>query len=190
MIAAVMTASNLGARVTGWGFAVFTIGSVNWALIGFSSGQTNLLWTNGFLTIVNAIGIWRWLYRQARYQEGGQEAVEASRAADTPSLLTASGIVEMPVHDQTGHKVGHAVDALLDCQAGLLRMIVLRRGGVAGLGERLIAVSADGLSCRADRIDLALSSAQIDALPNWAPQQTPSQAFPTSREPTQSEFEC
>jgi len=52
MIAAMMTAANLGARVTGWGFAVFTIGSICWSFVGFLSGQMNLLATNGFLTLV------------------------------------------------------------------------------------------------------------------------------------------
>lgn len=59
MIAAIMTAANLGARVTGWGFVVFVIGSVSWSIVGISSGQNNLLWTNGFLTLVNVIGVWR-----------------------------------------------------------------------------------------------------------------------------------
>src|SRR6201999_4586061 len=46
MIAALMTASNLGPRVTGWGFVVFTIGAIAWALIGLTTGQSNLLWQN------------------------------------------------------------------------------------------------------------------------------------------------
>ncbi len=29
-IAALMTASNLGTRITGWGFVVFTVGSLAW----------------------------------------------------------------------------------------------------------------------------------------------------------------
>ena len=29
-IAAIMTASNLGTRVTGWGFVVFAVGSIAW----------------------------------------------------------------------------------------------------------------------------------------------------------------
>ncbi|WP_366499360.1 hypothetical protein [Sphingopyxis sp.] len=58
-----MTASNLGARITGWGFAVFTIGSICWSLVGFWSGQTHLVATNVFLTLVNLVGIWRWLGR-------------------------------------------------------------------------------------------------------------------------------
>ena len=33
-IAALMTASNLGARVTGWGFVIFTIGAAAWIVVG------------------------------------------------------------------------------------------------------------------------------------------------------------
>lgn len=40
MIAAMMTASNLGARVTGWGFVVFSISSVCWTTLGYATGQT------------------------------------------------------------------------------------------------------------------------------------------------------
>jgi len=57
MIAAMMTAANLGARVTGWGFVVFTVGSLCWTAIALSSGQTNLLASNAFLTVVNPVGI-------------------------------------------------------------------------------------------------------------------------------------
>ena len=66
MLAAMMTAANLGARMTGWGFIVFTIGSVGWLVVANGSGQQNLLWTNAFLTLVNAVGIWRYLLRPAK----------------------------------------------------------------------------------------------------------------------------
>ena len=42
MIAALMTAANLGPRVTGWGFVVFTVGAIAWAAIGLATGQSNL----------------------------------------------------------------------------------------------------------------------------------------------------
>ena len=49
MIGAMMTASNLGARVTGWGFVVFSVSSVGWTTLGYATGQTALIATNGFL---------------------------------------------------------------------------------------------------------------------------------------------
>ena len=38
MVAAMMTAANVGARVTGWGFVVFTISSIAWSFIGKATG--------------------------------------------------------------------------------------------------------------------------------------------------------
>ncbi len=73
-LAAVMVAANLGSRVTGWGFVVFTIGSVAWIAIGALTGQANLLWQNVFLCVVNVIGIWRWLGLRARYEGGAGKA--------------------------------------------------------------------------------------------------------------------
>ena len=48
--AACMTASNLGARITGYGFAVFTIGSIAWFTVGILTGQPALVWTNVAMT--------------------------------------------------------------------------------------------------------------------------------------------
>ena len=55
MIAAMITAANLGARVTGWGFVIFTMGSIGWSIVGLSSGQTNLFLTNMVLTVVKGL---------------------------------------------------------------------------------------------------------------------------------------
>ena len=60
-----------------WGFVVFALGSICWSLVGFSSDQTNLLATNAFLTLVNLVGIWRWLGRHHAYEDGGKVATEA-----------------------------------------------------------------------------------------------------------------
>jgi hypothetical protein len=53
-IAALMTASNLGTRITGWGFVVFTIGSLAWLALGIATGQSNLLWQN--IILVGGVG--------------------------------------------------------------------------------------------------------------------------------------
>ena len=45
ILAALMTASNLGSRVTGYGFAVFTIGALCWLIVGAVTYQPALLWT-------------------------------------------------------------------------------------------------------------------------------------------------
>ena len=133
MIAAMMTAANLGARVTGWGFVVFTIGSVCWSLVGLGSGQMNLLATNVFLTAVNLVGIWRWLRRQRAYEDGGKSAERASRRSSAPSLLTATGIAGMPAIDPSGAALGNAVEALVECASGQVSYVVIASGGLGGI---------------------------------------------------------
>lgn len=73
-IAAVMVAANLGSRFTGWGFIVFTIGSLGWIVISLVTDQPSLMWQNVFLCVVNLIGIWRWLGLRARYEKGSSKA--------------------------------------------------------------------------------------------------------------------
>jgi hypothetical protein len=86
-----MTAANIGARTTGWGFVVFTLGSVCWALIGASTDQPTLLATNVFLTVVNLVGVWRWLGRQAKYQDGAKTAADDSSIRRGLRLLPQAG---------------------------------------------------------------------------------------------------
>src|SRR5206468_3053614 len=78
VIAASMTAANLGTRITGYGFCVFLVGSLAWLATGLSTDQPALTWTNVVLTVLNIFGIWRWLGRQAKVEEGARTAVEAS----------------------------------------------------------------------------------------------------------------
>ena len=77
-IAAVMVAANLGSRLTGYGFIVFSVGSIGWIAVGWFNDQMNLVWQNGILLLVNLIGIWRWLGLRARYEKGAQVATEQS----------------------------------------------------------------------------------------------------------------
>lgn len=77
-IAAVMVAANLGTRITGLGFIVFSIGSVGWIVIGAATDQPSLMWQNVFLLFVNIVGIWRWLGIRARYEKGAGAATMTS----------------------------------------------------------------------------------------------------------------
>lgn len=165
MIAAMMTAANLGARVTGWGFVVFTVGSIAWSLVGFSSGQTNLLATNVFLTLVNLVGIWRWLGRQRAYEDGGKAATEASRRSAYPTLFTASGINGMPVAASDGAAIGHAVEALVTCETGSVSYVVIGSGGVGGIAETLRAVARQDIAFACDNLTLRHDRAWFEALP-------------------------
>lgn len=165
MIAAIMTAANLGARVTGWGFVVFTAGSICWSWVGYASGQTNLLVSNGFLTLINLVGIWRWLGRQRAYEDGGTSAAEASRRSAHPTLFAATHVDGMAVLDQHGHDLGEAVEALVSCDDGVMSYIVVRSGGVAGLGEYLRAVPRSDMKFSCDHFTLCRSSSWFLELP-------------------------
>ncbi len=175
MIAAMMTAANLGARTTGWGFAVFTVGSLCWALIGLSSGQANLLATNGFLTVVNLVGIWRWLGRQAKYQDGAKAAATESEQTPGPGLTTASGLCGAPVTDCHGTKLGSCVEALIDRRDGQIRYIVVASRNAVGLDEELRGVARASCRFGSDAIQLTLDLKTYERLPTfgdrpWPPQ--------------------
>jgi hypothetical protein len=142
-LAACMTAANLGPRVTGWGFVVFTVGSIAWALVGLGTGQANLVWQNAVLTGINLIGVWRWLGREARYAEGGAHAAEASRAAPTPTLFPVSRFSGGAIVGPGGDQLAQAVDAMAECGSGRIAYVVAREGGIGGVGERLHAIPFD-----------------------------------------------
>lgn len=145
MIAATMTAANLGTRVTGWGFVVFTVGSISWCAIGSLTGQTELLVTNVFLTIVNLIGVYRWLGRQARFEDGGKAASRQSEKAGMASLFSANSSLGAKVVAEGDEEVGTIVDLMLEAGSNDVNYAVVTDGGVAGIEEKLRAVGAADL---------------------------------------------
>jgi hypothetical protein len=161
MIAAMMTAANLSARVTGWGFVVFTIGSICWSIVAIATGQQNLLWTNGFLTAVNLVRIWRWLGRQARYQDGGERATARSAEARVPTLFAIGALSGAKLVGRDGAAIATVIDGMMRCDDAGLAYIVFSEGGVGGVGERLHALhpsevrfSEDGICCDLSEDDL------------------------------------
>jgi hypothetical protein len=136
IIAACMTASNLGSRVTGYGFIVFTVGSIAWFTLGLLTDQPALIWTNAVLTFLNLFGVWRWLGRQARVEEGGKAAAKASEQTPGETLFPVSLLTSAKV--RCGDEdVGSCVDAMAGCGSGRLAYVVVSEGGVAGIGETL-----------------------------------------------------
>jgi hypothetical protein len=165
MIAAMMTAANLGARITGWGFVVFTVGSIGWVTIGLSSGQSNLIYANAFLTVVNLVGIWRWLGRQAKYEDGGAKAAERSASHSAPTLRPAGSLTGAKLVDTHGEALGEAVETMIERDSGCVNYVVVSIGGVGGLGETLRAIPFGHLSFEDETITSDLSRAEIEALP-------------------------
>lgn len=136
ILAASMTAANLGPRITGYGFVVFTVGALCWIAVGALTNQPALMWTNVMLTGLDLFGVWRWLGRQSQVQEGARTAAEASETTPGEALFPISLLSRTTVHSD-GQEVGHCVDALAGCSSGRLNYVVVSQGGVAGVGETL-----------------------------------------------------
>lgn len=164
-VAAMMTAANLGPRITGWGFVVFLVGSIAWCAVAIATGQTNLLWSNAFLTLVNLVGVWRWLGRRARFDKGAQAAEAGSRATGNPSLFAISSIVDGAVKGPDGAVVGHIVDAMARCDDGRIDYLMVREGGAAGIGERLHALDWRAVRRCDDGFTTTLGADSVAALP-------------------------
>ena len=136
IVAASITASNLGARITGYGFGIFTIGALCWIGVGAMTHQPALMWTNVVLTGLDLFGVWRWLGRQASVEEGARSAAEASEHTPGEALFPVSLLVRAPVmHGKA--ELGRCIDAMAGCSTGRLDYVVVSRGGVAGVGETL-----------------------------------------------------
>ena len=157
VIAASMTAANLGSRITGYGFCVFLLGSLFWLVASLLTDQPALMWTNVVLTALNIFGIWRWLGRQARIEEGASVASEASRQSSVESIFPVSLLLKTSLEDGRGNVLGSCVDAMAGCSSGELRYIVVSEGGVAGVGETLRRIPWQQLRMDSDRLITSVS---------------------------------
>jgi len=173
IVAAMMTAANLGARLTGWGFVVFTLGSLCWICLGLATGQTSLIVANGALTIVNLLGIWRWLGRQRTYEDGARSATAASRRSSVPTLFPATGIVGMPLVGAAGEAIGTAVEALVECRSGLISYVVVSTSHAALIGETLRAVPRAAIMFHPDQLVLDMPQREFEALCPLSPGRWP-----------------
>jgi hypothetical protein len=163
IVAAFMTASNLGSRITGYGFAVFTVGALCWIAVGLFTHQPALLWTNVVLTVLDIFGIWRWLGRQARVEEGARSATEASELTPGEALFPVSLLARAPVLCG-GQEVGHCIDAMAACRSGKLDYVVVSEGGVAGVGERLRRLSWADAHVDGEAVDAHFSADRFQHL--------------------------
>jgi hypothetical protein len=165
---AFMTASNLGSRVTGYGFAVFTIGSLSWLAVGLLTDQRALFWTNLVLTGLNLFGIWRWLGRQAKIEEGASAGAQASESTPGESLFPVSLLLKAEIRDPSGEPLGGCVDAMAGCGSGVIRYVVASEGGVAGVGETLRRVPWERASVDGETVTTELRTKDFANLPEIA----------------------
>ena len=163
IIAACMTAANLGSRITGYGFAVFTVGALCWIASGVLNHQPALVWTNIVLTVLDLFGVWRWLGRQARVEEGAQAAADASEHTPGEALFPVSMLTRAPV-DCGAETLGTCVDAMTGCKSGRLAYVVISEGGVAGVGETLRRVPWSNARFDGERLRVNLSHGDVAKL--------------------------
>ena len=176
MTAAMMTASNLGPRVTGWGFVVFTVASIAWVLDALHSDNARLLYANAFLILVNAVGVYRWLGRETKLADGAEEAMAASQNGRVPTLFSAAMLQGCPVENTRGEVIGHAAGAMIEEESGRLSYMLLREGGVAGVGERLHALPWSAIDATEGRLRAQVSVDGLAGLPEVDPEHWPTRS--------------
>ncbi|WP_239805940.1 hypothetical protein [Croceicoccus hydrothermalis] len=67
--AAALIASDLGRRVTGWAFVLFTVVSVAWIGAGMLGNNTPIALQNVVMFFVNGWGVWQYLLNPKKKRE-------------------------------------------------------------------------------------------------------------------------
>ncbi|MEO7241202.1 MAG: PRC-barrel domain-containing protein [Sphingomicrobium sp.] len=166
--AACMTASNLGSRITGFGFAVFTVGSIAWLALGLLTGQPALVWTNIIMTLLNLFGVWRWLGRQSKVEQGAERAQSKSEHLASETLFPATLLGRAPLVGRDGAPLGTLVDAMIGSGSGRLNYLVVAEGGVAGVGETLRRVDWEDAGIDGDTVTARFAGAEFARRPKLA----------------------
>jgi len=72
--AAILVAANISPRASGIGFIIFTISSLCWIAIGVIDEEPALTTQNAVLTLINLVGVYRYLLRPALNADSQHEA--------------------------------------------------------------------------------------------------------------------
>ncbi len=64
----ILIAARLRPRIVGWSFVALTLGSLVWIFVAFRAADYALLVRNIAISIINTLGIYRWLIWQGREQ--------------------------------------------------------------------------------------------------------------------------
>lgn len=160
MLGAGMTAANLGARITGWGFAAFALASAAWIASALATGQDALLVTNAVLLGVNLFGVWRWLGRRAAHETAGQDAARRSRHAPGPDLVPLGSLIGAAATGHGAVPLGTVVEAMATSTRHGLAYCVIDAGS-----DTLRAVPGKRLVLAAGAVRVDLDAAGFTALP-------------------------
>ena len=180
VIAALMTASNLGARTTGWGFVMFTLASAIWIATAVMNGfePLSVVVMHGVLVFINLFGVWRWLGRERRYEDSREHAQKRSRWARVPTLFSAGSMIGSSVAGRGKDSLGTVVDAMFNSEEKQVAYVVISEGGIAGAGETLRAVPPEHLKFENEAIVCDLSESEWRALPPIENDHWPTKAPP------------
>ena len=74
MLAAGLIAAELGRKITGYAFVLFSIVSVIWIVAGFMTDTMALVAQNGVLLLINLWGVYQHLFREERKRGKRQQA--------------------------------------------------------------------------------------------------------------------
>ena len=129
--------------------------------------QPALMWTNVVLTALNLFGMWRWLGRQARVEEGGRTAAEASESTPGEALFPVSLLTRGSIECE-GEPVGTSIDAMAGSASGRVAYVVVSEGGLAGVGETFRRLPWSAVMIEGERLVASLSVEQFHSLEELA----------------------
>ena len=92
IVAAILVAMRLTNRATGIGFIIFTICSVSWVTVGAFDDEWKLAAQNMVLTLINLVGVYRWLIKA--------DSVEAMDLPWGPAFFDPSNNTVPPIGDR------------------------------------------------------------------------------------------
>jgi len=109
--------------------------------------------------------------RRATQQLSASSQTQATKFG---TLERTSEIIGTEVRSQQGEKLGAVKDVMIDLQSGRVPFAVLSSGGVAGVGDRLLAIPPTALSAQGeDAFVLGMSQEQLRNAPTFQRNQWP-----------------
>ena len=161
----VLTAWNAGARVTGTGFIFLTAGQLTFGTAALLTGETYALVAASVLFAINGVGAWRWLRHVARIERFALRTERASRRCrHAPDIASARLILDSPVVDRSGDRVGTLEDVLLEDSTNRIAYYVVHPAH-SHAGRDFVGVPADLVSASPEDVTIACSLAECPNLP-------------------------
>ncbi len=164
--AATLTAANLGSRITGTGFAIFFIGAMAWCVVGYATGQRQLLLSNAFLALVDLFGVWRWIYHRARADDAVDRVKEEEESQEFP-LFALDEVIGKQLRGRDQVILGTVQGALADGRTGRIRFLVVEPATGVAPASYLQVTWRPGVTISSDAVDCDLAPADLTQSPRY-----------------------